>query len=533
MSSRKPPVPGAERVRVGRRSFWSTGGTVCAFIERYCVFTNARWTGSPFVLQPWQRKLIYELFEVDERNGLRRYRRALIGVPRKNGKSELAAALALYLMLGDGEKSAQIYCAAGSEEQADLVFEAAKRMCTLDGAPIARLVKIEARRLTSVADPYSYFERLSAKGSTKHGLSPHGVIMDELHVWGMGQADELWDALTTGSGARAQPLQIAITTAGSDLEESRCGGLYKHGKAIESGAEVDDLFFFRWWEAPHGCAIDDVEMWRTANPSWGVTVSEEFLRGELAGTNVGGGNRQGALTEAAFRRLYLNQWIDYGEAPWVTPAQIAACLVPPFELREDVPTWIGVDLSERRDATAVVAGQLWADERRPCGHTGEACLYVRARTWQPPTDQSGRASDEWRVPQPEVKQHIRDLNARLDVVSNIFDPWHSRLMQQDLEGDGLACEEIWQTGVRRAGASAHLYDRISQARVHFCDEVLGQHLLNATVKASGSDGGYYLAKRRKGKLMDAAMSLVNVCYGLMFAAPPAAAEDVQVYVFEE
>lgn len=207
------PCPGAEQVKLGRRSFWSMGGNVIRFIEEYCVFTNARWTGEPFVLQPWQKKMIWELFEVNAKTGKRRFRRALIGLPRKQGKTELAAAIGLYLMLADGEKSAQLYCAAGNEEQADLVFEAAKRMCSIDGAPLAKMVKVEAKRLTSLADPYSYFERLSSKGATKHGLNPHGVIFDELHVWGVGQHEELWDALTTGSGARDQPLQIAITTA--------------------------------------------------------------------------------------------------------------------------------------------------------------------------------------------------------------------------------------------------------------------------------------------------------------------------------
>lgn len=526
-----PPCPGAEQVKLGRRTFWSMGGNVIRFIEEYCVFTNARWTGQPFVLQAWQKRMLWELFEVSAKTGKRRYRRALIGLPRKQGKTELAAAIGLYLMLADGEKSAQLYCAAGNEEQADLVFEAAKRMCSIDGAPLAKMVKVEAKRLTSLADPYSYFERLSSKGATKHGLNPHGVIFDELHVWGVGQHEELWDALTTGSGARDQPLQIAITTAGQDLETSRCGGLYQHGRAMEAGTEEDDSFFFRWWEAPEGCDFRDAAAWRTAMPNFGVTVNEEFLKGELAGTNIGANQRQGAITESAFRRLYLNQWVEYGAAPWVTREQIEACRLPAFELRQSVPTWVGVDLSETRDATAVVAGQLWEGDDRPCGHDGEGCLYIKVRTWEPPRDEHGKIVESWRVPQGEVKQYVRDLNAELSVLTNIFDPWHSRLMQQDLQGEGLVCEEIWQTGARRAGASAHLYDRIEQKRLHFCDDVFERHVMNATVRASGSDGGYYLAKRRAGKPMDAAMATVNVVYGLMFAPVETQADEVEFFVF--
>lgn len=523
-----PPCEGAEQVRLGGRLFWSTGGHVIRFIESQCVLTNARWTGLPFRLQPWQQKLIWELFEINPATGLRRYRRALIGVPRKNGKTELAAAIGLYLVLADGERSAQIYCAAGNEEQADLVFEAAKRMCSIDGAPLKEMMKVEQKRLTSNSDPYSYFERLSSKGATKHGLNPHGVLFDELHVWGVGQHDELWDALTTGSGARAQPLQIAITTAGQDLELSRCGGLYQHGRAIEHGEEEDDSFFFRWWEAPEGCDYRDSLMWKGANPSWGVTVNEAFLKGELAGTNHDGGKRAGAITEAAFRRLYLNQWIEYGETPWVSKAQIQPCRVAPFELRANEPAWVGIDLSETRDSTAVDVGQWWSEDR-PCGHTGEPCLYLLVRTWEQPRGPGGRLVEDWEVPQAEVKEHIRELAKVGRVMTNVFDPWHSRLMRQDLENEGLTCEEIWQTGARRAGASASLYDLIIQRRLHYCEDAFERAVLNATAVATGRDGGYYLAKRRRGRVMDAAMAAVNVVYGTMFAPATPAKKPAKIY----
>jgi phage terminase large subunit-like protein len=307
-----------------------------------------------------------------------------------------------------------------------------------------------------------------------------------------------------------------ITTAGTDKEESRCGELYDYGRMLERGEVRDDGFFFRWWEAPEGCDHRDPEMWKLANPSYGVTIREDFYRGELAGTNVGAqGERRGAISEAEFRRLYLNQWVDYGEAPWVTADQIAACRLEGFELREGIGTWLGADLSETRDSTAIVVGQWWSEDR-PCGHTDEPCLYIRARTWEAPLGPDGRPLGTWEVPQAEVKQHIRDLNASFNVLTNVFDPWHSKLMRQDLENEGLQCEEIHQTGARRSGASASLYDLIIQERLHYCDPLFERHVLNATIRATGTDGGYFLAKRRKGKVMDAAMAAVNVVYGTIY-----------------
>lgn len=513
----KPPCPGATRVRVGGREFWSTGGKVIRFIETLCVLTNGRWTGEPFKLLPWQSKLLWELFEVDARTGLRIYRRALIGLPRKSGKTELLAATLLYLMLADGEKSAAVYCAAASEEQADMVFDAAKRMCEIEGAPLGELVDVQVSRLTSKADPYSFIQRLTSKGRTKHGLNPHAVGLDELHAWAAGEGEELWAALNTGSAARQQPLQIAITTAGLNLEDSRCGQMYQLGRAIERGEQSGSGFFFRWWQAPADMDYRDPDYPRLASPSYGHTVEEGFYRAELA-----------SVPESVFRRLYGNEWVDYGESPWVTREQIAACRLPWFPLACDAGTWVGIDLSERRDSTAVVHGQWVGGADRPCRALHEvdgdvpeeACLYVHVRTWDQPRGPDGRPDGEWEVPQAEVKQYIRGLASTYDVVTNVFDPWHSKLMRQDLENEGLTCEDIHQTGARRSGASAGLFDLIIQRRLHYCDEVFERHCLNATAKATGTEGGYYLAKRASGKRMDAAMAAVNVVYGTQNAAAP-------------
>ena len=509
-------------VRINGRVFETRGDEAIAWIEEHCVFTNAEWTGEPFRLLPWQRKLLDELFEIDPRTGYRRYRRALIGVGRKNGKSELAAALALYFAFGEGEPSSQVYCAAASEDQADMVFGALRRMAEMSPTLGAALdipagTRVSQPRIVSKADPYCFVQRLTSKGATKHGLNPYVVVLDELHVWGVGEAEELWSALNTGSAARRQPMQIAITTAGTDVENSRCGSLYLHGRAIERGEIEDDSFLFRWWSAPDECDYRDPAAWRLANPSLGAIATESFYQGEL-----------GIVSEGPFRRLYLNQWVDYAEVPWVTKEQIAACRVKPFDLREREPSWVGVDLSETRDTTAVDVGQWWTDDR-PCGHTGEPCMYLRVRTWERPRGMDGKPVPGWEVPQAEVKMHVRELNHDLNVVTTVFDPWHSKLMRQDLANEGITCEEIWQTGARRSGASAQLFDLIVQGRLHFCDDVFERHVMNTSTVATGKDGGYYLSKRGRGKVMDAAMAAVNVVYGATWA-PATAGGGIVAYL---
>lgn len=499
-----PTRPGVTTVRIDGREMLTQGPKVIRFIETACRLTNGRWTGDRFVLLPWQKKLLCELFEVDPRTMRRIYRRALIGLPRKSGKTELLAAILLYLMLADGEKSAAVYCAAASEEQADMVFDAMKRMCELEGAPLAELVAVAVSRLTKKTDPYSFAQRLTSKGRTKHGLNPFAVGLDELHAWGSGEGDELWAALNTGSAARLEPMQIAITTAGLDLEESRCGQMYLLGRAIERGEVDHGGFFFRWWQAPDGMNYRDPDYPKAASPSYGHTTTEGFYEGELS-----------AVPESVFRRLYGNEWVDYGDSPWVTREQLAPCRVPAFVHEYQAATWVGVDLSRSEDSTAVAWGQWIKDG--PCGHTGEPCLYVKVRTWERPRLPDGKFDTSWEVPLPEVRQFIRDLNAEFSVAVNVFDPYGSQLMKLDLEAEGILCELLHQQGLKRSSAATGMYDLIVAERFHFDEDTLQAHILNATIKATGDDG-YYLQKRRKGKIMDAAQAASHVVYGTIYQA---------------
>ncbi len=503
-----------QSVRSAGRTFRTRGDEVCEWIEEHCVLTDSVWIGEPFKLLPWQRKLLLELFEVDAR-GRRRYRQALIGVARKQGKSELAAALGLYLAFGTDDDSAAVYCAAASEDQADVVFEKARRMCELsdtlhDGVDVPQGTRVSQPKLTLKGNPYQFMQRLSAKGKTKHGLNPSAVILDELHVWGVGEGEELYEALTTAMAARPEGLILAITTAGADIEASRCGALYKLGERMRAGEIEDPTFYYRWWQAPDGCRLDDPEAWRAASPSLGGIVDEDFYRGELV-----------RIPEAHFRRLYLNQWVDYGETPWVQREEIQACRLDAFELRPGEPTWVGVDLSKSQDSTAVAWGQWW-DGERPCAHAGEPCLYVKARTWERPAP-NGKPLEGWSVPIDEVRDYIRELNREWQVVTNTFDPFGGRLMMLDLAAEGIVSEEMHQQGKRRSSAASGMYDLIAQGRLHYDQDVIERHIRNATVKLVGDDG-YYLQKRKAGKVMDAAQALSQVVYGTIWAPAEDAGE---------
>lgn len=566
---------------------WTEGLFVADWIEENCAFTNARWAGRPFALIPWQRMWLAELFEIDQETGLRVYRRALAGLPRKSGKSEIAAAVALYLAdpEGDGEPRAKVIVAAAAEDQADFVFGAARAMVEFDRrcwqgdeyrylvatdavcpvhedtwclepAPLhERFAYRESRSnqfLVSKLDRHCLVQRVTSKGNTKHGGNIHGLILDELHAWPIGQHDELYAALTTGSGARLQPLQIAITTAGADLDKSRCGLLFLVGRRIERGEIPHGGFLFRWWGAPDYqcpkcgryivwdgepnpyCAdhpgvelertpIDDPEIWRRSSPSFGYIVREDFYELELT-----------TMTEAEFRRLYLNQWITVGEIPWLRPGTFEALKLPAIvELEAGPPSYVGIDMSTRNDATAVNLGQVWEGAERPCGihdASDPPCLFVRARIWErPPGDR------DWQVDEQQVVDYLLELNRDFAPVwSNVFDPWGSKGPQQQLQKQGLNVAEIWVSGARRAQATVTLTSVINRGLVHWDDSSspsFARHVASASTQPmSGGQEGYYLVKSQPGVRIDAAMSMVHIEYGIIWAKTPEDAElDIKFY----
>lgn len=326
---------------------------VCRFFELVLRHTKGRHAGEPFLLQPWQRKLLRALFGWKRTaDGTRRYRYAFIEIPRKNGKSTLASGIALYLLLADGEPGAEVYSAAGDREQAKIVFDQAKQFIkrseVLDGLLVALRNDIKLRD-----DDGSKYTVLSADVGTKHGQNPHGIVFDELHVQ---KNRDLFDVLRTGMGNRAQPLFVMITTAGDDVN-SICYEQYDYARQVRDGVVEDDEYFVYIAEAGADDDWTDPETWKKANPSLGVTVSMEFLENEC---------RRALASPAAqntFRRLYLNQWVKQA-VRWLDLGVWDAGGLPVPDLAGR-PCYVGIDLASVSDVAAVVKVFPPQEEREP------------------------------------------------------------------------------------------------------------------------------------------------------------------------
>lgn len=296
----------------------STGARSVRLINNL-THTSGPFGRQPFNLRPWQRRIVRQVFRTSPATGRRIYRTALLMLPRKNGKTELAAAIAIYCFLFDQppEIGGEVYLAAGDKEQAGKVFFAMVAMIENDPELVAQVEIIRSQWRIVHRASGSFCRAISAEATSAHSFNASVVIYDELHV---APDRDLWDVLATSQGARAQPLMIGISTAGYD-RHSILWELYDHARKVRETPALDPTFLPLIFEAPIDADWTDERVWKNANPALGDFRSLEEMR-VLA-------LRAQAIPaqEMTFRRLYLNQWTESAERWVALPAWDACCVV--------------------------------------------------------------------------------------------------------------------------------------------------------------------------------------------------------------
>jgi phage terminase large subunit-like protein len=266
---------------------------------RFLKHSKGEWAGQPFELSPWQAFVIGCIFGWKRADGLRRFRVAYVEVPRKNGKSTLAAGIGLYLFIADEEPGAEVYTAATKRDQARITHSEATRMVKASPA-LSRRVRIYKDNL-SIADMAAKYEPLGADAdATDDGLNVHGAIIDELHAHKTG---DLVEVLETATGARRQPLIFEITTAGFD-QESICREHHDYSTQILEGTIEDDSWFAYIAAMDEGDDWTDPETWRKANPNYGVTVKVDDLERKCLKA------RHMPIAQNGYLRRHLNVWTE-------------------------------------------------------------------------------------------------------------------------------------------------------------------------------------------------------------------------------
>lgn len=303
--------------------------------------SKGKWAGDSFELEPWQAFIVANLFGWKRQDGTRRYRTAYIEVPRKNGKSTLAAGIGLYLFFADGEAGAEVYTAATKKDQARITHGEATRM--VKASPGLRSRIRTHRDNLHVLENSSKFEPLGADADTMDGLNVHGAVVDELHAH---KNRNVWDVLETATGSRSQPLILAITTAGFD-KHSICREQHDYTEKLIDGVVEDDSFFGIIYTIDAEDDWSNEETWFKANPNLGVSVSLDDMR-SLA-------QRANSIPSQlnAFLRLKLNIWTE-SETRWIKAATWSECALDYDE--DDLrgrQCYAGLDLATTTDVAAL------------------------------------------------------------------------------------------------------------------------------------------------------------------------------------
>lgn len=354
---------------------------VIKFIENL-KYTKGDFYGKPFVLMPWQKEIIRDIFGTVKADGFRQYHTGYVEIPKKQGKSEFAAGIALYMLCADDEWGAEVYGCAVDKGQAMLVFEVAVKMIEQSPA-LSKYCKIIRSTKRIVYIPRNnFYQVLSADVPNKHGINASAIIFDELHAQ---KTRDLWDVMTFGSGdARKQPLTLVLTTAGNDVN-SICYEVHTRAIDIKAGRKVDPGFYSCIYGAEEGDDWTDPKVWRKANPSLGVTFDIEKI--EQAFIKA----RENPVEENIFRQLRLNEWVKQA-IRWLPMHKWDACneVVDIVGLRGR-ECYGGLDLSKIYDLTALVLVFPPRDETEkfifvPYFWIPEECLAERVKRDHVPYD---------------------------------------------------------------------------------------------------------------------------------------------------
>lgn len=437
-----------------------------AFIQNLC-HTKGKWAGKKFLLLPWQEQIVRDIFGIVGENGKRQFLTAYIEIPKKQGKSELAAAIALYLLYADNEPSAEVYGAACDRSQASIVFDVAKQMVQMSPALLKRSkITAATKRIVNYSNA-GYYQVLSAETGTKHGLNVSGLVFDEIHAQ---PNRKLYDVLTKGSGdAREQPLFFIITTAGND-KNSICYELHTKAMDIKAGRKKDNTFYPVVYGLTEQDDWNEEANWYKANPSLGHTISIERVREAYKNA------LENPAEENVFKQLRLNIW---------TSATV--CWIPEhIYIRGDLPIdmdslhgrecYGGLDLSSTSDITAfvLVFPPRTEDEKYivlPFFWLPEDTLDLRCRrdhvlydVWE--LQGYIQTTEGNVVHYGFIEKFIEELGEKYHIKEIAFDRWNATQMVQNLEGMGFTVVPFGQGYKDMSPPSKELYKLLMEGKIN-------------------------------------------------------------------
>lgn len=458
------------------------------FAEAFGIITKdsiAGGMGEPMVLRPWQKEVFRNILAKDENGNLEK-KVALLGLPRKNGKSAMGSVLALFhLFLG--AKGGEIYSLASEKEQARIVFGDTKKMVERN-PELMGMVKLY-RDAIEVPSSGSVYRVRSAEDSSAEGYSATAVIYDELHT---AKSRKLFDVFSLSMAARKSAQMIAITTAGVKTEsisgqDTIAYTLYQYGQRIARGEVDDPSFWMGWYEAPIEADYQDPKTWQIANPGYGDINSAEDFESAVRRT-----------TENEFKTKRLNNWVSTQSA-WL-PTGAWENRETEFQLDPEQEYVLGFDGSFSGDATVIVGCTIPKEDELP--------VIFMVKTWEKDENIHDR---DWRVNIAEVEETILNFTQEFPKVREVAcDPYRWARSMEVLAEKGVPIVEFPSTSARRMiPACAGFYDAVVDSGVYQDgDPTLARHIDNAVVKTDNLGTRIVKDKRSSSRRIDAAVAAV-------------------------
>ncbi|MFV0420596.1 terminase large subunit [Oleidesulfovibrio sp.] len=475
----------------------AAGERVCYFIS-HLVHTKGEWSGRRIELEPWQCFILTVVFGwLRKKDGLRRFREVYQEVPRKNGKSIITGGISLYLAFADGEAEAEVYCGATSKDQANAVFRPAKMMAERSPGLKSTLgLTVMAASVSRLADGSRIEPVISKPGD---GASPHGAMHDEYHEHA---TSDQFDTMKTGMGARRQPVQWTITTAGFNIG-GPCYVYRQRAVEVLQGSISNDEMFAIIYTIDEGDDWTDFDNWIKANPNYGVSVYPEFLRA-MHRDAMQDLSKQGAL-----KTKHLNLWCQ-AKAAWMDMEAWKACADPALtrEQFKGRTCFVGIDLASKTDIAGLV--YLFPPEGEDSHYTifGDwflpretVDLYFNQhyQTWE--MQERLHVTDGAIIDYDEIEEVLLDAARTFDIREVAYDPYNATQFTTRMMKAGMNMVEFPQTVANMSEPMKELKAKVlaGQFRHNACP-VMTWMMGNVVAKEDAKDNVYPRKEAKRNKI---------------------------------
>lgn len=471
--------------------------------------------GEKWDLLKWMEfEIIRPLFGYKRADGTRLYRTVWVEVPRKNAKTTLAAGIALYCLVADGEAAPQVIIGARDRQQARLCFELARKMVNASPALSKR-----CRAVRSYIEHFKsggVLRTVSADAAGQHGLSASCVIVDEVHAH---KDRELWDVLATSTGARSQPIVMGITTAGIYNPFSIAWELHTYTERVASNDIKDPYFLGVIYSADLDDDYTDPEVWYKANPSLDVAISSDYLREEVARASVS------PARQTTFKQLHLNIWTTE-VSQWIDPKAWDKNSDEPLPISTEGTCYAGLDLSSTTDISALVILKPDLETEKfdiyPYFFMPSADILDKEKRDRLPYREWAaegliQLTDGNIIDYQVIKNKIIQLADEFGGFTLGYDPWNATGLVTELLNEGLICVPVRQGFATLSSPTKELERLVLGEKLrHGGNPVMKAHAMSALVQSDAA-GNLKPDKSKSTARIDGLIALIMALHSAMLA----------------